>query len=102
MKTNRSLKELRLQTRFQDEAPCSIKVHAPPSPSQTLTLDSITKALNKHYPPDLLKPTYIKNHKYTKSHSRLDIHSSIKFQPNSPKFQYTELKSDRKPSKYGH
>ena len=44
---------------------------------------------------DVLKSTYIKNHKYTKSQSRLDIPTSIKFQGTSPKVFNTQIKTDR-------
>ena len=77
MKTNRSLKDLKIQAhhRFHDDTPSqnlNIKVNHPPSPSQQITLDSISKTLNQLHPSsELLKPTYIKGHKYTKSHSRL-------------------------------
>jgi len=44
---------------------------------------------------DISKQTYIKNHKYTKSQSRLEVPTSIKFQANSPKLFNTEVKTDR-------
>ena len=96
-KNNRSLKELRIQAHHFKEDPSSIastiKVQHPPSPSQ-FTLDSISKTLNQLHPSaEILKQTYIKGHKYTKSHSRLDIPTPIKFQGNSPRVNNTDVKT---------
>ena len=78
-KNNRSLKELRIQPHYHRTQEDSHHVHKdwkinhpPSSPSQNLTLDSISKTLNQLHPSaELLKPTYIKGHNYTKSQSRL-------------------------------
>ena len=73
----------------------------PCSPSQNFTVDAISKALNYLHPSDVFKPTYIKGHHYTKSQSRLDIPTTVKFQA-SPKCFNTEIKTDRQnPKLYG-
>ena len=107
-KNNRSLKDLRIQAhhKFHDDMPSlhsTNKVNHPPSPSQQFTLDSISKTLNQLHPStDLLKPTYIKGHKYTKSQSRLEIPSTIKFQGNSPRLLNTDVKTERQNKNKNH
>ncbi len=90
------MKELRLGThRFHDEKEL-ISKHVPTSPN--VSIDSITTVLNNLHPIDSLK--YLKTHKYTQSQSRLEVPVALKMQATSPKFNYTELKTERKHSKY--
>lgn len=86
MKTNRSLKELKIHThRFQEEREVYIKHHIPTSPN--FNIDSISKVLNTLHSPH--SQQNLKNHKHTQSQSRLEVPTAIKVQAVSPKYLYT-------------
>lgn len=85
MKTNRSLKDMRIQThRFQEEREVIIKTNIPTSPS--ISIDSISSFLTLHHQ-DSHKT--LKHHKFTQSHSKLEVPSAIKVLEVSPKYLYT-------------
>jgi hypothetical protein len=92
MKTNRSMKDLRIQThRFQEEREVPVKLHIPTSPN--INIDSISTVLKNLHQQESHKT--LKQSKFTQSHSRLEVPTAVRIQAVSPKYLYTEIKTER-------